>query len=298
MPFTLSHAAAVLPAVRRDGSGRGPLVPAVLVAGSFAPDLTYYAAGVRPEAMEFGTVTHSPAGVFGVDVLISWALVGLWLVVREPLVALLPRPWQRGPAVLLRCGAPRARVRARLVLWWYVSAAVGGLTHVVWDAFTHHDRWGTKLIPVLARTAAGVPLFQWLQYGTSALAAVVIAWFLLRALRSVPAGEASGVPPLSARERRLAVALLCGCALVAAMLRAARWWVHWGAVARPWELVPTVCFGAGSGLLLGAVAYAAALRLWRPAGVFGVTASGGRAGAGPVSRGEAVGAGRPERGGR
>lgn len=89
MPFTLSHAAAVLPAVRTDGTGRGPLVPAVLVAGSFAPDMTYYAASVVSGAMEFGDVTHAGWGVFTVDVLIAWALVGLWLLVREPLVALL-----------------------------------------------------------------------------------------------------------------------------------------------------------------------------------------------------------------
>ncbi|WP_268838239.1 DUF4184 family protein [Streptomyces sioyaensis] len=32
MPFTLSHAAAVLPAVRRTGAARGPLVASALVA--------------------------------------------------------------------------------------------------------------------------------------------------------------------------------------------------------------------------------------------------------------------------
>ncbi|WP_181808296.1 DUF4184 family protein, partial [Streptomyces shenzhenensis] len=86
MPFTLSHAAAVLPAVRGDGTGRGRLVPAVLVAGSFSPDLTYYAASAVPDAMEFGEFTHSFTGVFTVDVLISWALVALWLLIREPVV--------------------------------------------------------------------------------------------------------------------------------------------------------------------------------------------------------------------
>ncbi|MFG2812254.1 DUF4184 family protein [Streptomyces sp. NPDC048410] len=293
MPFTLSHAAAVLPAVRRDGTGRGPLVPSVLVAGSFAPDLTYYAASVRPEAMEFGTFTHSLAGVLTVDVLISWALVALWLLVREPLVALLPRSWQPRPAALLRCGAPRARVRARLALWGYVSAVLGGLTHVVWDAFTHHDRWGTELVPVLARTVAGIPLFQWLQYGTSALAAIGIAVFLVRAVRSAPAVDPVGVARLSVRDRCWALILLGGCALVAAMLRAARWWAYWGAVAQPWELVPTVCFGAGAGLLLGVVLYAGAVRAWRPAGA-ATAASDAESDAGPVP----VGAERWGRGGR
>ncbi|MFD5794697.1 DUF4184 family protein [Streptomyces diastatochromogenes] len=273
MPFTLSHAAAVLPAIRRDGAGRGRLVPSVLVAGSFAPDLTYYAASVLPGGMEFGSVTHSFAGVIGVDVLISWALVGLWLLVREPLVALLPRGRQGRPAALLRCGAPRARVRAVSVLWWYVSAVLGSLTHVVWDAFTHHDRWGSRLIPALGRSLAGMPLYSWLQYGTSAVAAVVIAVFLVRALRRAPAGEPVGVPALSARDRWWAACVLGGCALTGAVQRATRWWDYWGAHAKLWDLVPTLCFGVGAGLVLGVVVYAAGVRVWRPAPVPGSPAA-------------------------
>jgi hypothetical protein len=269
LPFTLSHAAAVLPAVRRDGGGRGRLVASVLVAGSFAPDMTYYAASVVPGGMEFGSVTHSFAGVVSVDALISWALVGLWLLVREPLVALAPRARQGRPAALLRCGAPRARVRAGLVAWWYVSAVLGALTHVVWDAFTHHDRWGVRLVPALARDRAGLPGFLWLQYGSSAVAAVVLAVFAVRALRRAPDGEPAGVPVLSVRDRWWAGAVVGGCALVAAVQRACRWWAYWGSTARPWDLVPTLCFGAGAGLVLGLLLYALGVRAWRPAPVPG-----------------------------
>ncbi|WP_317442761.1 DUF4184 family protein [Streptomyces collinus] len=264
MPFTLSHAAAVLPAVRRDGGGRGRLVPSVLVAGSFAPDMPFYAASAVPGGMEFGTVTHSFAGVAGVDVLIAWTLVALWLFVREPLVALLPRHRQGPPAALLRCGAPRARVRLVVLLRWYVSAVLGALTHVVWDAFTHRDRWGSRLVPGLARSMAGMPLYTWLQYGTSAVAAVVIAVFLVRALRWAPAGGPSALPVLSGRDRWWAGAVIGGCALVGAVQRAARWWDYWGSSANVWDLVPTLCFGAGTGLLLGVLGYAAGVRRWRP----------------------------------
>ncbi|MFF9061467.1 DUF4184 family protein [Streptomyces sp. NPDC101213] len=260
MPFTLSHAAAVLPAVRADGTGRGRLVPAVLVAGSFAPDMTYYAAGVLSGAMEFGDVTHSFPGVLTVDVLLAWALVGSWLLVREPLVALLPRARQGRVAVLTRCGAPRARVRPPTVVWWYASAVLGALTHVVWDAFTHLDRWGMRVFPVLGETVAGSPLYWYLQYGGSAVAAVVIAGFVLRALRRTPAGEPLGVPVLSARDRWWAAAVIGGCVLTAAAHRALGWWDGRGPGSRPYELIPTLCFGAGTGLLLGVVLYAVGVR--------------------------------------
>ncbi|WP_330303830.1 MULTISPECIES: DUF4184 family protein [unclassified Streptomyces] len=265
MPFTLSHAAAVLPAVRGDGSGRGRLVPAVLVAGSFAPDMTYYAASVLPGAMEFGTFTHSFTGVFTFDVLVAWTLVGAWLVLREPLVALLSPARQGRPARLLRCGAARRRPSPSTALWWYVSAALGALTHVVWDAFTHHDRWGVRLIPALGRDAGGEPLFWYAQYGSSAVAAVVIVTFVVIALRRTPSGEPVGVPALSASDRWLAGAVLGCCALVAAVQRASRWWAYWGSSAKPWELIPALCFGGGAGLVLGLGLYAVGVRVWRPA---------------------------------
>ncbi|WP_329247649.1 DUF4184 family protein [Streptomyces sp. NBC_01478] len=267
MPFTLSHAAAVLPAVRGDGRGRGPLVPAVLVAGSFAPDMTYYAASAVPGAMEFGEVTHSFPGVFTVDVLITWATVGLWLLLREPLVALLPRARQSRSATLLRCGTPRARATPLLAARWYASAVLGGLTHVVWDAFTHHDRWGVRLFPVLDRQLAGRPLFSSVQYGSSAIGALLITAFVLRALRRIPAAEPVGVPVLSVRDRWAAGLVLTACALLAAAERASNWWAYWGSTASPWDLIPTVCFGAGAGLVLGVLLYGVGVRVWRPVGV-------------------------------
>ncbi|MYX99086.1 DUF4184 family protein [Streptomyces sp. SID486] len=283
MPFTLSHAAAVLPAIRRDGSGRAGLVPSVLVAGSFAPDLPYYAAGVLSGGMEFGAVTHAFTGVVTVDVLIAWALAGLWLLVREPLVALLPRTRQGRPAALLRCGAPRARVSVSAAGWWYGSAVTGALTHVVWDAFTHHDRWGTRLIPAVGRARpGGVPLFTWLQYGSSGGAAVLIAVFVVRALRRTADGVPVGVPALSVRDRWWALAGIGGCALAGAVQRTARWRAEWGAAGHLWELVPTLCFGVGAGMLLGLLLYAVAVRVRRPAAGPG----------GPGDLAEAAGAGR------
>ena len=152
----------------------------------------------------------------------------------------------------------------------YVSAVLGALTHVVWDAFTHLDRWGMRLFPVLGREVAGSPLYWYLQYGGSALAAVVIAVFCGYALRRARvAAEPRGVPVLSVRDRWWAVAVIGGSMTVGALQRVSRWWAYWGSTAKPWELIPTLCFGAGAGLVLGILLYAVGVRLWRPAPVSG-----------------------------
>lgn len=259
MPFTLSHAAAVLPGIRRHGTGRGPLLASALVAGSFAPDLTYFADTAIPGAMEFGQVTHAWWGVFTVDVLITAAAVALWLLLREPLVALLPTAWQGRVHTWVR-GARRAPERGPRGLrdgaWFVVSAVIGAGTHVVWDSFTHHDRWGVRLLPVLGRDAAGYPVFQLVQYGSSALALAVLVWFTVSGLRGTGARPApASVPVLDRRARWWAGALIGLCVLLGTVHRCARWYAYYGHVDTPLDIIPTACFGAGAGLAVGLVLY-------------------------------------------
>lgn len=275
MPFTLSHAAAVLPGIRRTGTARGPLVASALVAGSFAPDMTYFADTAIPGAMEFGQVTHAVWGVFTVDVLIAAVLVALWLLLREPLVALLPTPWQGRVHTFLR-GQRRepGPLRPLEVLRFALSAALGAATHVVWDAFTHHDRWGTDLVPALNHTVGGFPAYQFVQYGSSALALTVLVWFTASALRragAVPAPRS--VPVLSRRERWCAGALLTVCVLLGIVHRCARWYAYFGHISTPLDIIPTACFGAGAGLAVGLVLYGAWMRP-RSGGPTGETSTG------------------------
>ncbi|MEU1491078.1 DUF4184 family protein [Streptomyces sp. NPDC005776] len=259
MPFTLSHAAAVLLGIRRNGTGRGPLLASALVAGSFAPDMTYYADTAIPGAMEFGQVTHAWWGVFTVDVLITAATVALWLLLREPLVALLPTSWQGRVHAWVR-GARRAPERGTRALrdgaWFVVSAVIGAGTHVVWDAFTHHDRWGVRLLPVLGRDTAGYPVFQLVQYGSSAVALTVLVWFTASGLRRAGARPApASVPALDRRARWWAGALIGLCVLLGTVHRCARWYAYYGHVDTPLDIIPTACFGAGAGLAVGLVLY-------------------------------------------
>ncbi|WP_414507833.1 DUF4184 family protein [Streptomyces sp. NEAU-L66] len=275
MPFTLSHAAAVLPAVRRTGAARGPLVASALVAGTFAPDMTYYADTLVPGGMAFGEVTHSLTGVLTVDVLVTVALVGGWLLVREPLTALLPRAW-RGPVHTFLRGRPwrprGPREVAVLVGWFLVSAVLGAATHVVWDAFTHPGRWGTRLVPGLDGVVGGLPVYTYVQYGTSALAPAAMGAFLWPVLRGQGGGSAAAgasapvavpveVPVLTVRLRLLLTAPLALCVAAGAVHRVLRARTVYGPAAAWLDYLPTVLFGAGAGLVLGLPLYAVAVRL-------------------------------------
>lgn len=265
MPFTLSHAAAVLPGIRRNGTGRLGLFPSALVAGSFAPDVTYFADTVLPGAMEFGDFTHTLLGVVTVNVLIAAVLVAVWAALREPLVALVPvrvrgrvHSFVRGRRWTRETFGPSAW------LWFAGSAALGAGTHVVWDAFTHHSRWGTELLPFLNRSAGGFPLYQFAQYGSSALALVVLGWFVATGLRRTVATPVPGALPVLGRgERWGALGLLAGCTVLGIAHRCLRWYAHFGRVENPLDLIPTACFGAGAGLAVGLLLYGAWMRLPR-----------------------------------
>ncbi|MGW2376720.1 DUF4184 family protein [Kitasatospora sp. NPDC001683] len=265
MPFTLSHPAAVLPLLRAAGE-RGPLVASALVAGSMAPDVPFFADSLLPGVYGHGGLTHVWWAVPTLDVAIAGALVAGWHgVLRAPLVGLLPERWAGGVEALT---VRRAEgVRGVDAAWFLASAAVGAATHVGWDAFTHGGRLGVRLLPVLDRKVAGVPVYEALQYGSSALALAAMAGWAARAVRAVePVRPAVRLAP---RTRRVATVAL-GAATAAGVL-------HRLSPLRR-NLVPEVCFGAGAGLAVGAAGYAAvvaAARWWR---------RGGRPGTGSNSR--------------
>ncbi|MGW5849346.1 DUF4184 family protein [Streptomyces sp. NPDC055254] len=263
MPFTLSHAAAVLPALRRTGRARGPLVASALVLGSFAPDTVYFADAVVQGAMRHGALTHSPVGVLTVDALLTAALAACWLLLREPLIALLPRRRRGRVHALLRGEHWRGRRLPSLAVWFYLSAVAGSFTHVAWDSFTHPGRWGTEVLPALGEPFAfGLPLYSYVQYGSSAAAACVLAWFAATALRRLPDRPVpASVPVLRRTEVLGALALVVVCVAVGITLRVIRWFTFFDRIRTPLDIIPTVCFGAGGGLAVALLLYGVLVRL-------------------------------------
>jgi Domain of unknown function (DUF4184) len=265
MPFTLSHAAAVLPALRTDGTGtargRGPLLAAGLVAGSLAPDVPSFADSLLPGADRLGRLTHHPVGVLTLDPLIAAALAAGWIAVRGPVTALLPPGVRDRAARLLDAGpagpgAAGSAPAASAAGWWWASAAAGAATHVAWDAFTHRGRWGVRRFPALDRRVGGVPLHHWAQYGSSVAGLAALARWTSTALRTAPPAPPGppAVLPLTAPQRRLCTAALTASAVAGGAHR----WLR----DRPdglTGLIAAASFGGGAALTLATAAYAGAV---------------------------------------
>ncbi|MFD8599592.1 DUF4184 family protein [Kitasatospora sp. NPDC059646] len=233
MPFTLSHAAAALPVLRR-ARRRGALVAAGLVAGSMAPDVPFFAESVLPGAYRHGALTHRWWAAGTVDVAIGAGLVAGWYGMwRRPLAAAVPGAWTEV--------APAGRPGAGELALTAAALAAGAAGHLGWDAFTHHGRAGVRALPMLERRVAGVPLYTGLQYGSSLLGLAALARY---------AG------PWRAADRRVA-ALLAAAVLAGAAERVRRG--ERGAV-------DEACFGGGAGLAVGATVLGAAWSRPRPGG--------------------------------
>lgn len=182
MPFTPSHAVVAVPFLRT------PLVPAAIAVGAMAPDLPLF---VRGLPLHYGA-THAFAWV-PATVVLALVLLLVWRCLLRPamrelsprwLAARLPREWDATARAAFRetlaiaPGSP-ARVSWTGMLLLVVSLAVGVVSHIVWDLFTHEGRWGSSLVPALAADWGPLPGYKWLQHGSSAIGLAIIGVWML-----------------------------------------------------------------------------------------------------------------------
>jgi hypothetical protein len=214
VPFTPSHAAAVLPFV-------GTALPAsALVIGSVAPDLPYYL------PVDLPWDTHTASAVVTVDLLLGGLAWVVWhALLAEPALAWAPGAL-RARLADVPLGLARRVRSARELLLTALALVVGAATHVLWDEFTHAGRWGTEHLPALARDWGPLPGYRWLQYASGVLGAAVLILWLVRWWRRAPAAPLRDRP--AAWPAWVAIAgagLLAGVAgaLAAPDIRKAAW---------------------------------------------------------------------------
>ncbi|HET6563733.1 MAG TPA: DUF4184 family protein [Marmoricola sp.] len=205
MPLTVAHPAAVLP-LRRLG-----LPMSAMVIGSMVPDVPLF---VRwPGGYQ---VSHSYTGVFTVDLLGALVVLLGWnAFARDALVDLAPSPVRDRLA-------SRHRLSLRQWLLAPAAAALGSITHVFWDAFTHQHRWGVASFAWLRADVGPLPGYRWAQYLSGVVGLAIVLGSCIALLRRRP-------PNRTARPRTLPPAVLpvvVGAAMVhgglAALSRAQR----------------------------------------------------------------------------
>lgn len=210
MPFTGSHVAAVLPL------GGTALPVSALVVGSMAPDIPYYVPEGPWMLVAGGGATHSLLGVLVVAPCWGLLVLMLWHTILGPAsVAFSPEPLRRrlpSPATPRdRFGSPGALALTVLALM------VGAATHVLWDAFTHDDRWGAENVSWLSAPVTWLPRnlpgYQWAQYASGVLGGLAILVWVTRWWRRTPP-IAAGVADVGPRTRVAALTAVVGAAAV------------------------------------------------------------------------------------
>ena len=196
MPFTISHAAAVLPFTRP--LARWRLLSAAVI-GSMVPDFGWFMPW-RPARFE----THS------LDALLTFCLpVGMasyWvfqLLVRTPIMELLP------PGAYARWHWSKAPADYRSLKQWIWAACgllAGAITHLVWDGFTHEGGRGVRMLPILEEPVAyidGHPLggLRFVQDLNSLIGLIAVFLVVAYGLRPGKAVDATLPRRLRARER-------------------------------------------------------------------------------------------------
>jgi hypothetical protein len=173
---------------------RWGLVPSALVIGSMMPDLPYFIGrGISDHE------THTLTGALTLDVLLGGIAFLVWqALLAPPAVALAPAGIRArlDPRLPLEPLAHLRTVRGVVVV--AVSLALGALTHVAWDAFTHANGWGVARVDWLARQYGPLAAHRWAQYLSGVLGAVAIIVWVARWYRDTPPRAAvRRITPLS-----------------------------------------------------------------------------------------------------
>jgi hypothetical protein len=209
VPFTLSHAAAVLP------FRRTRLITSALVVGCFAPDFEYFI-----PFGHHGHFGHTIPGVFGFDLPLSLGVLWLfWRFAREPLAACLPE----GARARLHPISPDSKLSIGRFTLIVLSILVGIATHLIWDSFTHSTGWITEHVHFL-RMNVSLPLVgprsscDILQYFSSAFGIIVILLWCVHWYRNTKPvhSDVAGLP-----SDKFAIASSFVSAGVIALIRAA-----------------------------------------------------------------------------
>jgi len=208
VPFTVAHAAAVLP-LHRLGKHQLPLT--ALMIGSMAPDFGYFfSAGISR------AVRHSFTGLF-IFALPAGLAVWLFYVafLEKATITLLSDRWHTRFAHTDALTAP-------LIARASIAIVLGAATHLLWDAFTHRGTFASDAFPALLGPTPGIgwmPVYHFL-HGLSSVVGLALLAAWARNLHRQPAKSLIRPYNISERARIGALWFLLAASLLTGL-------IHW-----------------------------------------------------------------------
>ncbi len=169
MPFTFSHAAAVLPFQKSKLFSK--FLP-LLVIGSMSPDFEYFL------TFKFiDTHGHSLWGILYFCIPTSLVVFYIYEYVMRPKLATF---------FLRETCPPYNPLRdVPTLVFGLVAIAIGAFSHIAWDSFTHPGGWVVNQYPILfTKTFAAIPLYDMLQQISTLVGGVIVLAFLYRLLKN------------------------------------------------------------------------------------------------------------------
>ena len=178
MPFTISHAAVVMPFSRL--LARWRVLSAVII-GAMVPDF-----GLFFPWHVHRFETHSVAGLF--TFCLPVGLATYWVfqyLIKTPLLEVLPD----GAYARWHAFAPPADFAS--IRQWFLTICgllAGAVTHLIWDAFTHENARGVRMIPWLEEPAVDIGSHHMagarlLQDASSLIGLIIVVGLILYGLR-------------------------------------------------------------------------------------------------------------------
>jgi Domain of unknown function (DUF4184) len=212
MPYTLAHPAAILPIYR----WAAPYTSVTALAiGSMAPDFVYFV----PLPIT-GAQSHGLLGIFWFCIpsgFLLWVLLHFFL--KPPVLAFLP------PAMGTRLAALLANNKRMRGFNWHsagvlvLSLALGALTHIIWDSFTHWNTIVVRNVEFLRMWVSlpfgrSVRLFTVLQHASTVVGLSILAlagWYGMRHVKPLSPQQ---VGSISHRNRIILIVAMALCAAI------------------------------------------------------------------------------------
>ncbi len=171
MAFTLAHPAAV---VNLSKKHRSYINNAAMILGTMAPDFEYF---IYFKPME--VIGHSIKGF----VLINLPLVVLlylifYKFIKNDLISNLPKGINEHLYTLYNDKIKLINFQEFIIFSY--SSFIGMATHVVWDSFTHKNGFVVNKINVLSNTILNIPIYKYLQHGSTILGLMIIIRYILK----------------------------------------------------------------------------------------------------------------------